>query len=145
MSLICTERSSFSAMRPRRLPLLLHLGDFFAHLFLRWRRASRRKDFPPLPVNGFKDGNVQIIAPVLEHLFDRIKIGSDKRRSSMENLVKKLRIYKDTFLSQIQLKRQTFLSIRSIYLFEIQCLRMKPLKPGTRLGTFLGRVFEHPH
>jgi len=42
------------------------------------------KDFAPLPVNGFKDGYVQVVAPVLEHLFDRIKIGSDKSKIQHE-------------------------------------------------------------
>jgi len=43
-----------------------------------------RKNFAPFSVNDFKDGDVQVVVPVLEHLFDRIKIGSDEAKIQHE-------------------------------------------------------------
>jgi hypothetical protein len=45
---------------------------------------KNRKNFASSPVDRFKNRDIQIIAPVLEHLFDRIKIGSDEPKIQHE-------------------------------------------------------------
>jgi len=92
------------------------LGDFLTHPVLAVAKVFKGgEDFAPPSVNGFKDRNVQVIAPILEHLFDRIEIGSDEPKIQHEKSSRE--DYKDTFLSQMQLKRQTFLLISSILPF----------------------------